>query len=232
MTYNKAKKKFIDDFKEYLEERDTKNKSSAVSSLVYLVDNYMDDLVKEYTATYNSIKKYKGFYIGRYELTGTIDKPTVQKGQEILTNQNWYNLKKACNNIVTGSESAQSIMIYGNQWDEVMAWLVNTGEKTNSEVNTNSRSWGNYNDSTGNAVTGSGTLRSSGYSEYWKANNIYDLAGNGVEWTQEAYENYKRVYRGGFYNESGSKAPASDRVDNGSTDYTASRTARPALYIK
>lgn len=48
MTYNEAKKKFIDDFKEYLEERSIKNKSNAVSSLVYLVDNYMDDLVKEY----------------------------------------------------------------------------------------------------------------------------------------------------------------------------------------
>ena len=48
MTYNKAKKKFIDDFKEYLEERSIKNKSNAVSSLIYLVDNYMDDLVKEY----------------------------------------------------------------------------------------------------------------------------------------------------------------------------------------
>lgn len=48
MTYNDAKKKFIDNFKKYLEEKDTKNKSNAVSSLVYLADNYMDDLVKEY----------------------------------------------------------------------------------------------------------------------------------------------------------------------------------------
>ena len=48
MTYNEAKKKFIDDFKKYLEERNVRNKSNAVSSLVYLVDNYMNDLAEEY----------------------------------------------------------------------------------------------------------------------------------------------------------------------------------------
>lgn len=48
MTYNEAKNKFIDDFKKYLEEKDVESKSNAVSSLIYLVDNYMDDLVKEY----------------------------------------------------------------------------------------------------------------------------------------------------------------------------------------
>ena len=48
MTYNEAKKKFIDDFKKYLEERNIKNKSNAVSSLIYLVDNYVNDLQEEY----------------------------------------------------------------------------------------------------------------------------------------------------------------------------------------
>lgn len=48
MTYNDAKKKFIDDFKKSLEEKDIRSKSNAVSSLIYLTDNYMDDLVKEY----------------------------------------------------------------------------------------------------------------------------------------------------------------------------------------
>ena len=38
-----------------------------------------DDMVAEYTAIYESIKQYDGFYIGRYELTGTIDNPTVQR---------------------------------------------------------------------------------------------------------------------------------------------------------
>ena len=49
----------------------------------------------------------------------------------------------------------------------------------------NSRSWGNYSNSVGGAATDSGDLQISGTSEYWKVNNIYDLAGNVWEYTQE-----------------------------------------------
>ena len=190
-----------------------------------------DAMVAEYKATYDSIVKYDGFYIGRYELTGTVSKPTVKKGQTVLSSQNWYNLKQACTNVVN-TDYAQTTMIYGNQWDEVMDWLVDTGEKTDSEVNTNSASWGNYNDSTGNAATGAGTIRPAGYSEYWKANNIYDLAGNCREFTQEAANTYGRVIRGGYYNNSGSGYPASDR-DYDRPYYSLSfNSSRPALYIK
>ena len=190
-----------------------------------------DAIVAEYKATYGSIEKYDGFYIGRYELTGTVDKPTVQKGQTVLTNQNWYNLKKACSNVVS-TNYAQTTMIYGNQWDEVMDWLVDTGEKTDYEVNTNSASWGNYNNSTGNAATGAGTKRTAGYSEYWKANNIYDLAGNCFEWTQEAYYTVGRVSRGGYYFDSGSESPASCRLDSLPGKPTIGDSSRLALYIK
>ena len=128
-----------------------------------------DDMVAEYTATYNSIKKYKGFYIGRYELTGTVSSPTVKKGQTVLSADiagNWYYLKKACTNIVSSSY-AQSTMVYGNQWDEIMSWLVSSGGKTSSEVNTNSSSWGNYSNSTGAAATNSGSKQTSGKNEAW-----------------------------------------------------------------
>ena len=141
-----------------------------------------DAIVAEYNATYTSIDQYDGFYIGRYELTGSVSSPTVQKGQTVLTADiagNWYQLKKACTNVITGTQyGAQSTMIYGNQWDEVMDWLVDTETKSNSEVNTNSASWGNYNNSTGAAATNSGSKQTSGKNEEWQANNIYDLAGN------------------------------------------------------
>ena len=155
-----------------------------------------DDMVAEYRTTYESIKKYDGFYIGRYEITGSVDTPTVQKGQTVLGG-NWYNLKKACTNVVISSY-AQSTMVYGNQWDEIMSWLIATGEKNDSEVNTDSSSWGNYKDSTGSAATNSGSKQISGKNEAWKANNIYDLAGNCREWTQEAYSSFSRVNRGRY----------------------------------
>ena len=153
-----------------------------------------DGMVAEYNTTYQSIQKYDGFYIGRYEITGSVGSPTVQKGQAILTNQNWYNLYKACKNVVVAGEEygAQSTMIYGNQWDEVCSWLKTKGYDTDS----NSASWGNYINSTGAAATNAGTKHPSGYNEAWQANNIYDLAGNCWEWTQEAYSTLLRVVRG------------------------------------
>ena len=188
--------------------------------------------VEEYEATYNSIKKYKGFYIGRYELTGSLESSTVQKNQMVLTNQNWYNLKKACSNVVS-SEYAQTTMVYGNQWDEIMSWLIATGEKTEEQVNKNSEDWGNYYDITG-AATDSGNLQTSGKNEAWKSNNIYDLAGNYVEWTQEVAD--KRIRRGGFYWDlSVINNPASDRDNTPPyfSNYSDNRmSSRPALYIK
>ena len=147
-------------------------------------------MVEEYNATYTSIEQYDGFYIGRYELTGSVDTPTVQKGQAVLTNQNWYQLKKACSNVVSSSY-AQSTMIYGNQWDEVMNWLIETGEKTDKQINEDSSNWGNYEK---DGVDG--IKQVSGSSEEWKANNIYDLAGNCREWTQEAQNTNIRTFRG------------------------------------
>ena len=147
-----------------------------------------DAMVAEYNATYASIQKYGGFYIGRYELTGSVDIPTVERGGTVITSQNWYNLKKACTNLVSSSY-AQSTMIYGNQWDEVMDWLKKTEFAGDEEkVDTDSSSWGNYN--SGNSA------KAAGYSETWKANNIYDLAGNCWEWVQEASGTDTRVLRG------------------------------------
>lgn len=155
-----------------------------------------DSFVAEYKAMSDSIKKYKGFYIGRYELTGSVDSPTENKGAS-LTSKNWYNLYKACQNVVQGKNNVKSTMIYGIQWDATMEWLKKTIFKDDtSKVDKDSSSWGNYNNSTENAkVEGAGSKQNTGFSEYWKANNIYDLAGNCYEWTQEAYSTYYRVIR-------------------------------------
>lgn len=151
-----------------------------------------DSFVQEYKAMSDSIKKYKGFYIGRYELTGSVNSPTEKKGAS-LTNTNWYNLYKACQNVVRDETgNVKSTMIYGVQWDAVCSWLKQSGFDTDS----NSSSWGNYKDSSENAnIDGAGSKQVTGYSEYWKAYNIYDLAGNCYEWTQEAYSTDRRVVR-------------------------------------
>ena len=168
------------------------------STDVQVLNAWAQMLVDEYNETYQSVKKYGGFYIGRYEISGSVESPTVVQGGTVLDASvagNWYNLKKACNNVVN-NEKVKSEMIYGNQWDRVLNWLVETGAKEQDEVYSNSSSWGNHDDSTGAAATDSGSPQTSGKNEAWQANNIYDLAGNYYEWTQESVYTYGRLSRG------------------------------------
>ena len=170
--------------------------------------------VEDYKEMIESIQKYGGFYIGRYELS----EAGVQKNQPTLTNTNWYNLYAKCKSL-NASDKVETQMIWGCQWDVTCNFIANKGEQKSI---TDSRTWGNYNDSEGDAkviVTENGTetnkygtKQNTGYSEYWKANNIYDLAGNCWEWTQEAYGTGLRASRGGGYTDSvGSNGPASYR---------------------
>ena len=205
-----------------------------------IIEQFANMLVTDYETNYASIKKYGGFYIGRYELTGTIESPTVQKGKNVIVNQNWYNSYKVCNNMIN-TASAKSTMIYGNQWDEVLDWLVNTGMDS-SEVYIDSSKWGNYinyNEANGytegdpgyEATAGVG-VQLAGSSENWKANNIYDLAGNAREWTQEAYRYGGRIDRGGWSSYLGSEGPAALRSNDGPEGIFSNVSARIVLYVK
>ena len=177
-----------------------------------------ESMVAEYKSMSDSIKKYKGFYIGRYELTANGEKTGAS-----LTDQNWYNLYKACQNVVTGKENVKSTMIYGVQWDATMDWLKATKFQTDtSKVDEDSSSWGNYN---------SGSKIDTGSNTTYEANGIFDLAGNCYEWTQEAYSTTYRRTRGGRYDNSGSIFPASGRY-NGVPSYSYSGgSTRATLYM-
>lgn len=118
-------------------------------------------------------------------------------------------------------------MVYGNQWDEIMSWLIATESKTDYQININSSEWGNYVDSTGEAKEYSGELQTSGK----KANNIYDLAGNYLELTQE-FKEISCIRRGGYYGGNGTVYPASDRNMRYPDGTALFHTSRPALYIK
>ena len=162
--------------------------------------------VDEYKEMIESIKKCGGFYIGRYELS----EAGVQKNQPTLTNTNWYNLYKKCKSL-NASEKVETRMIWGCQWDVTCDFIANKGEQKSIRY---SSSWGNYSDSTTPANTGNyekKIKKNTGSNEYWKANNIYDLAGNCFEWTQEVYSTVSRAYRGSNCLSSGSIYPASDR---------------------
>ena len=184
--------------------------------------------VNDYAKMISSIKKYGGFYIGRYELSNE----GVQKGKATLGDKNWYELYKKCTELNV-SDKVESKMIWGIQWDLTCDFISKKGEQKSIK---NSITWGNYDNSTGNAAAMDGTTQKygskqvTGYSEYWKANNIYDLAGNCYEWTQEAEDAWYRALRGGSYKDNGSYYPASDRAYNGPR--SDSYSSRPTLIIK
>ena len=168
--------------------------------------------VEDYKEMIESIQKYGGFYIGRYELS----EAGVQKNQPTLTNTNWYNLYKKCKSL-NASDKVETQMIWGCQWDVTMNWLISSGAKTSDEVNKDSSSWGNYYSTSVKADDGTTEIKASekrdvlntGITTFTMANNIYDLAGNCWEWTQEAHDTLYRAYRGGFYYVDGTDFPAS-----------------------
>ena len=204
---------------------------------------FLNQLEKEFNNMIVSVEKYGGFYIGRYE-TGNINQetPVVQKGNTNISSQTWYNMYKRCKNIKGDNTNVETGMIWGNQWDRTLMWLIETGSKTKEQIADDSTSWGNYNNATfeyvnssGSTVTkneNSGTKIPTGNTEYTKANNIYDLAGNVYDWTMEAFSTSGRVSRGGKCNNNGGYYPADCRdygVPTGSYNFYGCRSA---LYIK
>ncbi len=189
----------------------------------------------EYSTMMQSVQKYGGFYIARFE-AGNENNDTVSKKGATVTLVNWgdsmteigttgavYLSQKMYKN----SSSVASTLCYGVQWDATLNFVSDANHNI-----VNSVSWGNYYASTGDAATDSGSIQTCGKNEAWKAKNIYDLAGNATEMTMEAYfgGTAVRVNRGGYITY-GSNPPASVRNYNhpvGQSDLGF----RVALYIK
>ena len=180
--------------------------------------NMAETMKNDYEEMIASLEKYKGFYIGRYELTANGEKTGATQ-----TSVNWYTLYKNCTTLAVGSK-VKTRMIWGLQWDATCNWLDNSGFSI-----TNSSTWGNHKD---NTADGHGTRQNTGFSENWKANNIYDFAGNCTEFTQEASGISSRACRGGYYDDGGSDRPASYRFSYYATTSTSSGIgSRPTLYL-
>ena len=153
-----------------------------------------------------------------------------------------------------------SSLMFGVQWDLVLKYLETKGT-AQADLKTDSTSWGNYYDNlwnitnanskyaildtdtyelgdwTSGAYGAKGSskkiLLSTGASDTFSKQGIYDLAGNVSEWTLE----YSSIYRvpcadrGGYYNSYGSNYPAAYRGNGGSTTYYYNRVGfRVSLY--
>ena len=179
---------------------------------------FLMQMEKEFNKMIESVEKYGGFYIGRYE-TGNLgeEQAVVVKGNTDINNQTWYTMYKKCKELEE-SNTVRTGMIWGNQFDRTLMWLIESGNKTKEQIAYDSTSWGNYlnatfeyTNSSGSTVTkneNSSIRIPSGSSEYTKANNIYDIAGNVWDRTMEAFTTYFRVGRGGDYGYNRDSKPA------------------------
>ena len=215
-------------------------------------DSKLDFLMRQevdFNNMVDSVEKYGGFYIGRYE-TGDLSKEeaVVRKGNTDIGSQRWYAMYEKCKDLRGDNLNIKTGMIWGNQWDRTLMWLMEcnakyeTTGKSKEEVIDDSTSWGNYNNatftytmssgSTATKISGIATRIPTGSTEYTKANNIYDLVGNVWDRTMEAFYTYGRVYRGGIYGDYGTIYPASYRYYGNPTKSPSTIGTRATLYIK
>ena len=185
--------------------------------------NMAETMVREYEEMIASLEKYKGFYIGRYELTANGEKTGATQTCE--NGVNWYRLYANCKKWAKEGSKVKTRMIWGLQWDATCNWLANSDPRYSIK---DSSTWGNYKN---NTADGHGTKQNTGFSESWKANNIYDFAGNCHEFTQEANLTRSRAFRGGCYSYDGSSYPASFRMNFSPTLTGSVCGSRPTLYL-
>ena len=152
-----------------------------------------------------------------------------------------------------------SSLMFGVQWDLVLKYLETKGT-AQADLKTNSTNWGNYSNNlwnitntnskyailnTSNYTLGDWTsgaygakgssksiLLSTGASETFSKQGIYDIAGNAREWTLEytSYSSYPCASRGGNYGRNGNGDPAVTRGIYGTTSYFDALGFRVSLF--
>ena len=179
------------------------------------------ELEQNYYEIIESIKKYGGFYIGRYETGGLNGTAVVRKMDTNIDSKNyWYIMYKKCLTLKGANTDVKTSMIFGNLWDETLEWLVESGATISDgttltyKLMKTSTTWGNYEDATFNYIAANAEtplmtetkkkgnwsiIIPTGSAEYTKANNIYDMAGNVYDWTTEVYSTNMRSSRGSYY---------------------------------
>ena len=186
------------------------------------IKNLNDELLEQL----ESVKKYGGFYISRYNISKSSEgKPQSVKGVMPWHKLDFDDAKKVAASI-EDNEAVKSHLTFSVEYDTVLEWFIKTGVKTFYEIANDSTEWGNYYNTENSPMD----VVETGSREEWCVNNIYDLAGNVDEWTQESDCDEYYVVRGGFCLDNGYDNPAAYRclIDHGRIYFAGFRAS---LYL-
>lgn len=195
---------------------------------VFSRNDFHEPFCDELREQLESVKKYGGFYISRYNISKNDDgKPQSVKGERPWTDVSFKEAKAMAAMLETTDE-VKSHLIYGAEYDSVLAWLIHSGALRYQAIAEDSSAWGNY----WNTENGPREVVQTGSCEDWRVNEIYDLAGNVDEWTQEKDGKNLYVIRGGNYYYDGFYCPVSYRCGMHEFRTFHNTGFRAALYIK
>ena len=141
-------------------------------------DSSYEEIDSTASGLYNSVAKYYGFYIARYEASQAKYNNTDTVGS-VADVMPWSNINYSeCYDIATeaanvyGYVGVKTALVNSYAWDTTLDWINETEKNYSSNT-----SYGNY----------SGTILKTGETSTDEVNSICDMAGNLREWTTEVY---------------------------------------------
>ena len=191
------------------------------------------EIVAQINAEKESIKKYGGYYIGRYEVGKDNKTAVIKAEQEPYVNIKWskaYELAKG----IGGGEGATTYLCSSYSWDTAINFIQNTtGKNYATSIIGFNGNWKSQEvkDSSGKVIKPVNTAQKLNTGLTTALCNIYDMGGNVGEFTTELNPGTSEtvVLRGGNYS---NNAPAGDRWDHLSGLASSYCGFRATLFLK
>ena len=191
------------------------------------------EIVAQINAEKESIKKYGGYYIGRYEVGKDNKTAVIKAEQEPYVNIKWskaYELAKG----IGGGEGATTYLCSSYSWDTAINFIQNTtGKNYATSIIGFNGNWKSQEvkDSSGKVIKPVNTAQRLNIGLTTALCNIYDMGGNVGEFTTELNPGMSEtvVLRGG---NNGNNFPAGYRWDNSSGSASSYYGFRATLFLK
>lgn len=191
------------------------------------------EIVAQINAEKESIKKYGGYYIGRYEVGKDNKTAVIKAEQEPYVNIKWskaYELAKG----IGGGEGATTYLCSSYSWDTAINFIQNTtGKNYATSIIGFNGNWKSQEvkDSSGKVIKPVNTAQRLNTGLTTALCNIYDMGGNVGEFTTELNPGTSEtvVLRGGF---NGYNSPAGYRWDAYSGVAYSGYGFRATLFLK